>query len=275
MAWLLFLQLVTYGCGMPVYAWIHLSRGFSARSATDESRRQAESKSIEKLRDLPISIIIGYGLPTVLMALPLKNNLLHQWFGGFWQGHPIWVVLVQMSLSVLRTQLNLISTRRNESMAPPQLSVDGRYLNKIRNEAYLFAFGTATTTHIASFAIIGLRTLFPLLFSKPTRDAMTLRNTFQPPAFWTNTPMEGAAIAVLTFFQYDLYSGSVTSIFWALTLYLRSRRKQLNLNQGLSLVFNMVGSCLVAGPSGVLIVLMWLRDKEVGRADKNEVGKKT
>lgn len=275
MAWLLFMQLVTYGCGMPLYGLVHLWNSLSALSAGKGFGKQTEIRNIEALRDLPLSVLIGYGIPTVLMSIPFGNNLLHQWFGGAWQGHPIWIVLLQLLTRILRNQLNRKSTRSEQDTASSLVSVDGPYSSRLRNRAYLFAFGTAAVTHVASLAIVGSRTLFPSLFSQWARDTITFRSTYQPPPFWANAPMKSMATAVLNFFQYDLYGGSTASIVWSLTLYLRSRRTQLGLRQGLSLFCKMLGSCIVAGPSAVLVFLMWSRDEEARLADQDEQEKET
>lgn len=106
MAWLLLLQTITYGCGMPVYSLVNLWHLVSDTPDPGRSYGEANPKAVEAMKDLPLSITIGYGIPSILMAVPLNNNKLHQWFGGAWQGHPLWIVLVQLLIRALKRRLS-------------------------------------------------------------------------------------------------------------------------------------------------------------------------
>jgi hypothetical protein len=77
-------------------------------------------------------------------------------------------------------------------------------------------------------------------------------------------------LAVLNFLQYDMYCGSVTSNFWALSLYLESRRAPLGVGEGLKLGFKILSLCIAAGPSAVLVFLMYSRDEETSMANYTE-----
>ncbi|KAH6678746.1 hypothetical protein B0J14DRAFT_635823 [Halenospora varia] len=63
--------------------------------------RMAQSirpRSTNELDDLIPSMILGYVVPTLLMAIPFPSLVLHQWLGGFWQGYPVWVTPIQYGI---------------------------------------------------------------------------------------------------------------------------------------------------------------------------------
>ena len=103
------MQTVNYASSMPIYCLVHLFTTPITRFDLQSLARHLEIENIEVLKDLPISIVIGYGIPTILAGVPFSSSLLHQWFGGFWQGHPIWIVLVQSLIAFLRKKLARIS----------------------------------------------------------------------------------------------------------------------------------------------------------------------
>jgi len=83
------------------------------------------------------------------------------------------------------------------------------------------------------------------------------------------------AVAVFTFFQYDLYYGSLSSIFWALILFIRSRGRSLSHRQALLLFCKMLGICFVGSLSAVVVFLIYSRDLEPSLSAYNEQGKDT
>lgn len=227
-----------------------------------------EAQYFEMLRDLPLSLIIGYGVPTVLMSIPFKHNLLHQWLGAFWQGHPLLILLTLRLHRAFRTK----AVERTEV---PNGQQNHRSLSKVRNRVYLFAIATSAITHIASLSIVAAQELFPMLFSQWAHETINLKEVYQPPPplLIVNVPMKSMALAILQFFQYDLYCGSAASIFWALITYLRSRQAPFFMTDTLLLAFKAIGLCIIAGPSAVLVLLMYSRDEEIGRANLTKGGK--
>lgn len=258
------MQTVTYGCGMPLYCLAHLFISSTATADKMTASKFVDHRNVEKLEDLPLSIIVGYGVPTVLMCIPLDNNLLHQWLGAVWQGHPLWILLLQWLLRALRTG------RVEQAEAANKRKANTRHLSRVRNRAYLFALGAAAITHIATLAVIAQRALFPRLFSQWAQESITLQNVYRPPPLLTNSPLKSMELAVLNFLQYDMYCGSFTSNFWALSLYLESRRAPLGVGEGLSLGFKILSLCIAAGPSAVLVFLMYIRDEETSMANYTE-----
>ncbi|KAF7947450.1 hypothetical protein EAE96_008538 [Botrytis aclada] len=95
--WSLLMQILGYGFIMPIYTSVHLS---TSPTAIPENKPKHPASAIRirqntPLTTLPTSIAIGYILPTILMALPFNSTVTKQWFGGLWQGFPVWIVVVQ------------------------------------------------------------------------------------------------------------------------------------------------------------------------------------
>ena len=90
-----------------------------------------------------------------------------------------------------------------------------------------------------------------------------------------NHAYKNMATAVFTFFQYDLYCGSLSRIFWALILYVRSRRSSLSIRQCLLLFCKTLGVRVIGSPSAVVVFLSYSRDLEASLSIYNQEGKYT
>lgn len=262
--WLMLMQGTTYACGMPVYCLIHLLTSDTASQSDEICPGETKIDASWSLEALPIAVTISYWVPTILMSLRLENHLLHQWLGGAWQGHPMWILLVLLLIKNLRSLIHHASARvkADTQDVSDRLWADPRRAVQV---CYLFATASAAVTHISSLAIIATRTLFPSLFSIPAQNLLTFRKVYQPPSIYISTPSKSMTAAVQAFFQYDLYLGSLTTIFWALCLYLRAQTSSISLRRGLGFFLRNVGLCFIGGPAAVVVFLLWSRDREAMR----------
>ena len=78
------------------------------------------------LETLAPSITVGYIVPSILMCLPLSSSVLHQWLGGFWQGFPVWVTLMQYTFCFWRRKLSREPRQSDSSPTDPLASSGGR-----------------------------------------------------------------------------------------------------------------------------------------------------
>ena len=76
------------------------------------------------------------------------------------------------------------------------------------------------------------------------------------------------------FFQYDQYVGSTAVIIWAMTLRFNVRGKSMSARQWVQLASEVVGYVMVAGPTGALVMLLWIRDIEAIDAEVHKNGEK-
>ena len=194
------------------------------------------------------------------MVYPLSSSTLHQWFGGLWQGFPVWVELLQYIRRIRHRRLGiLIDEKDDRSDHKPSSPTHRKKELKTLYNAYLFAFALSALTQWTTFGIIWCRDLFPSLIS-PT---LTFRDVFIPPVFYSHAPMKSMAIAIHNFFQYDQYVGSAAAIAWAVALHCNSRAAPMRGRHWCWLVGEVVGVSLMAGPAGALVWLMWNRDERI------------
>ncbi|KAF2245918.1 hypothetical protein BU26DRAFT_58521 [Trematosphaeria pertusa] len=139
--------------------------------------------------------------------------------------------------------------------------LDDRMENRsFLRRAYLFAFASTSISHVATFATIAARNLFPPLFSPLAQETLTLNQVFLPPYFRAPGPMESMAVGIHNFFQYDQYVGSTAALVWAAATRANSRKSAMTFKDWACLVGELVGVGLIAGPAGALVSLMWNRD---------------
>ncbi|CZR62756.1 uncharacterized protein PAC_12653 [Phialocephala subalpina] len=247
-----------YGFTMPIYAIVHLLCSPTAVNRSPVMAQDVRLRSTKSVDTIIPSLVLGYVVPSVLMAIPISSPMLHQWLGGFWQGYPVWVTLIQYGIGFIRSRR---SEKDDESKpsAPVESSRVGEEM--VLHRAYLFAFAFSATTNILTYGILASVKLFPSLFSDHIRTALTFRNVFIPPPFWSREPMPNMAAGIQNFFQYDQYVGSTAAIVWATTLWIKARKQAMTLNNWLWLAGEIFGISIVAGPGAAWMSLIWNRDE--------------
>ena len=256
-AWGCAIQGLGYGFSMPIYAMTHLASSPTACKVGPELAQSIRIRHLPLLKALIPSTVFGYILPTVLMVFPLPSSTLHQWLGGFWQGFPVWVYLLQHIIGWFRSR---------SEREPPNVPSDKIPARSIRLgemevlcKAYLFAFSVAATTHLTTFGILATRSLFPSILPA----SLNFRDVFIPPYFFSHTPMKDMATGIQNFFQYDQYVGSTAALVWAAALHCSSRKSPMTWNDCMWLGGGICGVGLVAGPGGALVCLFWNRDERI------------
>jgi hypothetical protein len=136
------------------------------------------------------------------------------------------------------------------------------------HQAYHFAFAVSAFTNIITFAVLASYKLAPALFPPSMLKALTFKNVFLPPPFWSRAPMPNIAVWILNFFQYDQYVGSTAAIVRAVALYVKARKRAMSLESWLWLAGEIFGISVVAGPGAALVSLIWNRDELVLNDDQ-------
>ena len=242
---------------MPLYGIIHLLTSPTAAKVGPQLAKSIHVRNLPFIDALVPSTIVGYILPTVLMALPIFSSTLHQWLGGFWQGFPVWVNLLQHIISYVRSKVQGNEAVVTNGRIPNR--ADSIHEMEVLYKSYVFAFGVAATTHITTFGILITRRLFPSLLP----SSLNIRDVFIPPPFYSREPMRDMATAIQNFFQYDQYVGSTAALAWAAALHCNCRKSPMTPNDWLWLFGEICGVGLVAGPAGALVSLLWNRDERV------------
>ena len=254
------MQGLGYGFVMPVYAIVHLLTSQTAIAISPQLATAIRTKDLVSVKTLSSSIVGGYILPSILMTVPLSSAVLHQWFGGLWQGAPVWVTLLQHCFACLPRNSDQASSKKGQPAQSKQLASQDRSGEMISlYRAYVFAFAVSAVTQLATFGIIGATKLFPRLFS----HTLTFSDVFIPPKFYSVAPMKNMAIGIQNFFQYDQYVGSAAAIVWAAALHRKARKESMSLKHWIWLVGEVLGMSLIAGPGGALVSVMWNRDERI------------
>ncbi|KAI1075449.1 hypothetical protein F5B20DRAFT_382649 [Whalleya microplaca] len=271
------MQMTSYGCTMPLYGILHLT---TSPTAEDTSLGLAEDVSTSSLLDLsvlPQASVLGYIIPAILMSLPFSSNSLHQWFGGLWQGSPIWIAIMQRLLAIRlakRRRLHYVhngqmmshsdSTKQLPTENPElAISLARAHEDYSLSKCYSFAFAFCLLSQIGPLILIMAVALYPAGFSRSLQEAWTMYNVFLPPPFWSTEQMKSMATGMHDFFLYDQYVGSTAAIIWATTLYVISRETVMTVKSWVQLAFKIAGLSLLSGPIGAVVWLMWERDQSV------------
>ena len=245
---------------MPLYAISHLLNSPTATTVSPVLAHAIRVRDMVFVETLASSITVGFILPSILMAIPLFSPVLHQWLVGFWQGSPVWIILLQYAFKLRSLKLGPPTREEDLSSKHERNTVSCRIgESKTLRGAYLFAFGVSAATHLATFGIFGARQLFPSFFS----TTLNFHDVFLPPMFYSRAHMENMAIGIQNFFQYDQYVGSAAALVWAVALHCNSWEKRMTWRHWMWLLGEILGVGLIAGPGGALISLMWNRDERI------------
>lgn len=272
--WGCLMQAASYGCTMPLYAIIHLTTSPVAEEAGQTLLEAVPTSSLQELAVLPQALVVGYVIPAILMSVPLFTNPVHQWFGGLWQGSPLWAMLLQkLWASKLKIQPVSHDIRTNgrisqsgpkeppaRSSRSPSFSLRVEEKGLLAN-AYLFAFVWCALSQIIPLVLIAAVRLRPSAFPSYLYDAWTITKVFVPPPFWSTKKMESMATGMHDFFLYDQYVGSTAAIVWATALYVNSRERPMKMNNWAKLAFVITALSVSTGPAGAVVWLMWERDR--------------
>ena len=254
------MQGLGYGFVMPLYTISHLLTSPTATTVSPVLAHAVGIQDFLSIKTLVRSIIVGYILPSILMAVPVFSPVVHQWLVGFWQGSPVWIGLLQYTWR-LRDLGPGHAPHKDDSLVNGERTTANDRIEETKalHSAYFFAFSVAAATHLTTFGIIGARHLFPSLLS----STLNIRDVFVPPVFYSRARMKNMAIGIQNFFQYDQYVGSTAALAWAVTLHCNSRKERMTWRHWMWLVGEILGVGVIGGPGGALVSLMWNRDERI------------
>ena len=242
---------------MPLYAISHLLISPTAVPASPVLARAVLMRDVLFVKTLVPSIMLGYVLPSILMAIPTFSSIVHQWLGGLWQGFPVWIILLQYAWKFRNWRFGFTAREDDLALNDDRTTASDRIKEvKALHTAYFFSFGVSAATHLTTFGIFGARQLFPLLLS----PELNFGDVLLPPMFYSRAHMKNMAIGIQNFFQYDQYVGSTAALVWAMTLHSNSRKEEMTWRQWMWLLGKTLWATMIAGPGGALASLMWDRD---------------
>lgn len=255
---------------MPLYLIFHL-----ATSPTGSSRVVKNyAVDVPNLLSVPISLAIGFVLPSVLLSLPAPSVLSFdqkQTFIAFWQMFPIWFEILQQLVSFVLAKL--LQGTLKSSTSPQKQS--RRTMEALRS-VYIFALAIAGVTHITTVMLSMTSMLFPPLFAPQFRGQLDPSNVFLTQSFFASKPMSSIGAGALQLLRYDDMLGSIALQLWAVALYLNTnlRTSKANSWTAMKVVSAFVGSTVLFGSCGCAVCCIWARD-ELVFAEKDEDDRKS
>ncbi len=244
---------------MPLYLIIHL-----ATSPTVSSRvAKNYAVDVPNLLSVPISLIIGFVLPSVLLSLPAPSVLSFdqkQTYIAYWQMFPIWFEILQQLFSFVLAKL--LQTTLKSSTSPQKQS--RRTMEALRS-VYIFALAIAGVTHVTAVMLSMTSMLFPALFAPQFRGELNPSNVFLTQSFFASKSISSIGAGALQLLQYDDMVGSIALQLWAVALYLNSNSRTSKVDSwtAIKVVSAFVASTVLFGSCGCAVCFIWARDELV------------
>lgn len=244
--WGLAMQAMGYGIVMPLWCIVHLSvikplvlpRNYTAAVKLRDS-------NVPALKTMPSAVALGYFLLTFLMVVPLRSNVLHQWFGGLWQGFPLYTFLIHFALE---------KVQRNFSISSPEKDTSTE-ANHLLGRVYSLAYASASVSHIITISLILANIFMSGLFPTKLQQSFTIHDVFTPPNPISPPRIKSLACGFHGFLQWDQYVGSTAILLWAAVLW---KGTAISPSQNM---MKWIHPLVLAGPMGVIITLLRERDK--------------
>ncbi|KAI9730111.1 MAG: hypothetical protein M1834_006103 [Cirrosporium novae-zelandiae] len=241
-------QNLSFGANIPLYLAIYM---FTSPLAKPSPKAQDINVSISHLRVIPVSIFLGYIVPSVMMCIKAPTYITieqQQSLIAFWQLFPIWVAIIHFFLE--RVYSILIphaggSTSRAEA----------------HRTIYIIGFAIAVATQSIALGISFSTYLFPDVFTESYRLAMAPSRVWTPTqSLFSDHKISSIGEGVLCFLQWDEVCGSIAFLIWAVALHHNAQREKVTFRYWLALTAKIVLSNLIGGPCNPALVLMWERD---------------
>ncbi|KAL2391327.1 hypothetical protein RJ035_000363 [Blastomyces gilchristii] len=246
------LQLFTFGVVLPIYAALHLftSRTLSARQTID-----IPSHSLTGVNLIPLSVILGYLLPSLAMVFPETTTTSFlpstQERIAFWQPWPIWLWLIHSTLTSITALFS----------SPVPNFQGAKHTRSALRRVYAFAFTITAVPHIAAWSLSLAAAIFPILFDQDVATALHPARVFLNAMPWSGVQAKSFGEGALWFLQWDQAVGVVGMLLWAIDLYVAAHRAR-KVNVGcIGLAVKVGLLCAVSGMAGAVVELMWERDE--------------
>ncbi|KIX03738.1 uncharacterized protein Z518_07291 [Rhinocladiella mackenziei CBS 650.93] len=255
--------IIGYACVAPLWFALHL---WLSPTAVDPKDHQLTVGVPVKLAIAPISILVGFGLPSLLMCLPAPTVVsfeTKQTWTGIQQGWPIWIGITQFVLSTLAMTLDQRASTLTESDKKAKTI---KYLR----QAYVFAIMSSTGSHLTALSLSLLAYAFPVLFSSTYLPQLQPHRIFIPVVPFGPHRVTVLADGALWFLQWDIVVGAASTLLWGLTLRVAAKYEK---SSPIQIVIGSIKIAIITavlGPCGTAAVAVWGRDELVFRRSSTE-----
>ena len=218
---------------------------------------------IPSLLSIPISLAVGFIVPAVALALPAPSILTYDqkqnWIAA-WQLFPIWLEVLQQTLSFLFAKL--LGSGPKSSQIPRGL--DNQTMKALRM-VYVFVLIIAGITKITTLSLSLTSVLFPSIFTPEYRGVLIPSNVFKPASISPSKMMASVGEGATQTLLYDEACGSVALLVWSMALLLKkhSETRPLCLSTTTKILASSAILVPLFGSCGCAVAFTWARDELV------------
>lgn len=257
------MAIVGYACVAPLWFALHL---WVSPTVVKPKEPQLIVDVPVKLAVVPISIIIGFGVPSVLMTLPAPSVVsfeTKQTFTAIQQGWPIWIGLSHFILSTIAF---VIDERASILTEAQKRAKTIKYLRR----AYAFSILSSTGAYLGGLGLSLLAYIFPVLFAAEYLPQLQPQQIYWPVNPFSAQEAKTLADGALWFLQWDLAVAAISNVVWGLSVRAAGKDKNTGFGQKAVEALKIVAITLFLGPSGTAAVALWSRDEQVFRRGADE-----
>lgn len=239
---------MTFAFATPLLCGLQLGSSITARRPHADNIRVPRAVLVA----IPFVFVVGFMVPTHLMALPasLSSADFRQIAIAIWQPWPAYV-------SILTTMAYFVLS--------PFVGNNNRASLSSLRWVYAFAFANAAISHLVSWIISLASIIAPALFDDRLRDALHPFKVFAIPLPWSGLKVDTVADGVHVFLRWDYLIGSTAVLLWALSLYTVAQKQSSSTLSWGGLAVKVVLLTILSGPTGAAVELIWERDELVIR----------
>lgn len=229
---------------------------------------QSPTVNVERAQDIladpvqimlaPISVIIGYIVPSIVMCLAAPTTIsfeTKETWTAIQQGWPLWIYINQHVLTFFAQISSTYSTGFEEEDIP--------LVRRRLCLAYGFALLSSATGHLISWFLCLLAYVFPVVFNPSFAEALQPYKVFLPEPPFPPTRANNLGDGALWFLQWDVFVGSASVLLWALTLRVAAKGETATVAQGIRDLVLVGAIAAFVGPAGCAVAAMWSRDNLV------------
>jgi hypothetical protein len=231
---------------MPLYFALNLQTSPTSSTISSPGIVTSITSDPRELIALPASVLLGYVLPAVMMALPsprFSTFVSHQYLIAVWQFFPIWVALIQLLIKrLLPTPSSIIK-------------------NTSRNQQYIYAARIVYIFGLLIPAIMQLSTLYLLVKTGPLSLSLFNASTVFLPPLLSDAKVDSFAHGVLHLLQWDMIFACGAALLWASYLYYSVKTHV----SWIGMIAKLVLLIVLFGPGGAALAIVWDRDEFILR----------
>ena len=205
---------------------------------------------------VPISAMVGYVVPVVLMSLRSPSVVSHtfkQLAIALWNVFPLTMTVFQIAAhsALLLTR----SAKRGDKAAASPDPVG--FLRAVRI-CYAFSLVFSCACHIGVASVSGLSMFFPMVFAPDYWSEFRPKRLLIPP--FSRTAALSFGEGDLSFMKWDQLIGYACMLLYASMTY-RQAQVKLGVRGSWRLYAGVMAGCMLAGPGSTVLAIEWAKDE--------------